>query len=205
MQREAILTEARDIADGIARGRLQPRKRGHRAGHPSAPSRAIALIGGALAHRRRRGRRRASPCAGASVDFRARTGVERWMMILLFGASLIAILTTLGIFLSLMFESLRFFRLYPVGAFLFGTEWSPQTAIRADQAGSSGAFGSIPLLWGTFFIGAIIAMIVAIPLGPDERHLPHPICRAARARLCSSRRSRCSPACRPWSTAISRR
>ena len=43
--------------------------------------------------------------------------------------------------------------------------WSPQTAIRADQAGSSGAFGSIPLFWGTILIGAIIAMIVAIPLG----------------------------------------
>ncbi len=59
----------------------------------------------------------------------------------------------------------RFFRLYPVGSFVFGTEWSPQTAIRADQAGSSGAFGAIPLLWGTFFIGAIIAMVVAVPLG----------------------------------------
>src|SRR5439155_16689643 len=46
-----------------------------------------------------------------------------------------------------------------------GTEWSPQTAIRADQAGSSGAFGQVPLLWGTFFIGGIIAMIVAVPLG----------------------------------------
>src|SRR4029450_12750563 len=49
--------------------------------------------------------------------------------------------------------------------FAFGTEWSPPPALRADQAGSSGAFGSIPLLWGTFFIGAIIAMIVAVPLG----------------------------------------
>ena len=57
--------------------------------------------------------------------------------------------------------------------------WSPQMAIRADQAGSSGAFGAIPLFWGTIFIGAIIAMIVAIPLGPDERDLPHPICEAA--------------------------
>jgi phosphate transport system permease protein len=84
---------------------------------------------------------------------------------LLVAASLIAILTTLGIFLSLFFESLRFFKLYPVHSFLFGLEWSPQTAIRADQAGSSGAFGSIPLLWGTFFIGAVIAMIVAVPLG----------------------------------------
>jgi phosphate transport system permease protein len=84
---------------------------------------------------------------------------------LLLLASLIAIFTTLGIVLSLLFESLRFFKLVPLTDFLFGLSWSPQTAIRADQAGSSGAFGSIPLFWGTIFIGAIIAMIVAIPLG----------------------------------------
>ncbi|MDQ3077764.1 MAG: phosphate ABC transporter permease subunit PstC, partial [Pseudomonadota bacterium] len=99
------------------------------------------------------------------VDFRARTKVERWVLVLLVGASLIAILTTLGIVLSLLFETLRFFQLVSPTEFLFGTTWSPQTAIRADQAGSSGAFGSLPLFWGTAFIGAIIAMIVAIPLG----------------------------------------
>ena len=108
---------------------------------------------------------RSSPCAGSGVDFRARSGVERWLMGLLVGASLIAILTTLGIVLSLLFESLRFFKMVSPTEFLFGTTWSPQTAIRADQAGSSGAFGSVPLFWGTIFIGAIIAMIVAIPLG----------------------------------------
>src|SRR5204863_1705748 len=113
----------------------------------------VAIAGALLALRR------------GSPQFRARRGVEGWLMIVLFAASLIAILTTLGILLSLMFESLRFFRLYPVQSFVFGLEWSPQTAIRADQAGSSGAFGAIPLLWGTFFIGAIIAMIVAVPLG----------------------------------------
>ena len=96
---------------------------------------------------------------------RARAGVERWVMILLVAASLIAILTTFGIVLSLLFETMRFFQKVPVLDFLFGTQWSPQTAIRADQAGSSGAFGSIPLFWGTIFIGATIAMLVAIPLG----------------------------------------
>ncbi|HEX8661900.1 MAG TPA: phosphate ABC transporter permease subunit PstC, partial [Brevundimonas sp.] len=100
-----------------------------------------------------------------SPQIRARTGVERWLMAVLFAASLIAILTTLGILLSLMFESLRFFQMVAPTDFLFGTQWSPQTAMRADQAGSSGAFGSVPLFWGTIFIGAIIAMIVAIPLG----------------------------------------
>lgn len=163
MQRESILAEAHAIADGQrAQGfnpeaaTIAPRVRAantHYALLGGGAGILVALIGAALALRRSR------------PQFRARSGVERWLMILLFAASLIAILTTLGILLSLMFESLRFFRLYPVGSFLFGTEWSPQTAIRADQAGSSGAFGSLPLLWGTFFIGSIIAMIVAVPLG----------------------------------------
>jgi len=100
-----------------------------------------------------------------SPAFRARTRVERVVMAVLLTASSIAILTTLGIVLSLLFESLRFFSMVSPVEFLFGLNWSPQMAIRADQAGSSGAFGAIPLFWGTIFIGAIIAMIVAIPLG----------------------------------------
>ncbi|MDQ8757775.1 phosphate ABC transporter permease subunit PstC [Sphingosinicella sp. LHD-64] len=100
-----------------------------------------------------------------SPHFRARTRVERVVMGTLLAASLIAILTTLGIIVSLLFESFRFFSMISPVEFLFGLNWSPQMAIRADQAGSSGAFGAIPLFWGTIFIGAIIAMIVAIPLG----------------------------------------
>ena len=163
MQREAILAEAREIAHGdreqgfnAESSTLAPRIR--------AAEQSYAVLGGGVAILAALAAallalRRSAP------QFRARTAVERWVMMVLFAASLIAILTTLGILLSLMFESLRFFRLYPVHSFLFGTDWSPQTALRADQAGSSGAFGSIPLMWGTFFIGAIIAMIVAVPLG----------------------------------------
>ena len=164
MQRDTILAEARDIASGAIEAGFNPEST-------------------ALAPDLRRGRARASPTIGGAVaivlalagaflamrrikiDFRARSGVERWVMVLLVGASLIAILTTLGIVLSLLFESLRFFGMVSPTEFLFGTTWSPQTAMRADQAGSSGAFGSVPLFWGTAFIGAIIAMIVAIPLG----------------------------------------
>lgn len=98
-------------------------------------------------------------------SFRARTWVERALMVLLLAASLIAILTTVGIVFSLVFEAGRFFtRVSPI-EFLFGTKWSPQMAIRADQVGSSGAFGGVPVFWGTIFIGAIIAMLVAVPLG----------------------------------------
>ena len=163
MQRDSILAEARDIASGAREAGFNPESSelaplfAEASGRYAAIGGAIAIflaIGGAFFAMRR-----------IKVDFRARSGVEWWLMVLLVGASLIAILTTLGIVLSLLFESLRFFQLVSPTEFLFGTTWSPQVAMRADQAGSSGAFGSLPLFWGTAFIGAIIAMIVAIPLG----------------------------------------
>jgi len=63
-----------------------------------------------------------------------------------------------------LFEALQFFRLVPVGDFLLGLEWSPQTAIREDQVGSSGAFGAVPLFAGTLLISAV-AMTMGAPLG----------------------------------------
>jgi len=163
MQRESILSEAREIASGQRDAGFNPESSTLVPRFAEAENR-FATIGGGIAILLALASavfslRRTSP------QFRARTGVERWLMAVLIAASLIAILTTLGILLSLMFESLRFFKLVPPTEFLFGTQWSPQMALRADQAGSSGAFGSIPLFWGTVFIGAIIAMIVAIPLG----------------------------------------
>jgi phosphate transport system permease protein len=82
----------------------------------------------------------------------------------LIAASLVAILTTAGIVLSVVFEAFRFFSKVPFFDFLFGLEWSPQTALRADQVGSSGAFGAVPLFAGTVLISAI-AMLVAVPIG----------------------------------------
>ncbi|MEX2320801.1 MAG: phosphate ABC transporter permease subunit PstC, partial [Saccharospirillum sp.] len=78
--------------------------------------------------------------------------------------SSIAIFTTIGIIFSVLFESVRFFQSVPLFDFVFGTKWSPQIAIRADQVGSSGAFGAIPLFVGTLLIAGI-ALIVAVPLG----------------------------------------
>ncbi len=95
---------------------------------------------------------------------RARNQVERIINIGLIGCACVAILTTVGIVLSVLFESIRFFQAVPIGDFLFGTSWSPQTAIRADQVGSSGAFGAVPLFTGTLLI-SLIAMAVAVPIG----------------------------------------
>src|SRR5690606_16871913 len=97
-------------------------------------------------------------------DLRARNQVEKAVEYLLIGASLVAILTTIGIFLSVLFEALRFFQQVSPIDFLFGLTWSPQTAIREDQVGSSGAFGAIPLFTGTLLISGI-AMLVAAPVG----------------------------------------
>jgi phosphate transport system permease protein len=95
---------------------------------------------------------------------RARNAVERILLWVLIACSTIAILTTVGIVLSVLFESIRFFRAVPVTEFLFGLDWSPQIAIRADQVGSSGAFGAIPVFAGTLMI-TLIAMLVAVPIG----------------------------------------
>jgi phosphate transport system permease protein len=97
-------------------------------------------------------------------DFRARNAVEACVRAFMILASGIAIVTTMGIVLSLLFETLKFFSNYSPIDFLFGTQWSPQVAIRSDQVGQSGAFGAVPLFMGTFLI-MIIAMIVAIPVG----------------------------------------
>jgi len=97
-------------------------------------------------------------------DYRARNAVEMTVTIFLIACSTIAIFTTLGILLSVLFESIRFFQQIPMTDFIFGLEWSPQTAIRDDQVGSSGAFGAIPLFAGTMLI-SLIAMLVAAPVG----------------------------------------
>nr|WP_010130301.1 phosphate ABC transporter permease subunit PstC [Microbulbifer agarilyticus] len=99
-----------------------------------------------------------------SPEMRAREKVEKVLRIILLACACAAIFTTVGILLSVLFESLRFFQSVPVTEFLFGLHWSPQMALRADQVGSSGAFGAVPLFTGTLLVSAI-AMFVAVPVG----------------------------------------
>lgn len=101
-----------------------------------------------------------------SVDprLRARNRVELIIKTILIVCSIIAILTTIGIVLSLLFESLRFFQKVPITEFLFGMHWSPQTSIRPGQVSAEGSFGAIPLIAGTLLI-TFIAMLVAGPVG----------------------------------------
>ena len=103
---------------------------------------------------------------------KARDDVEIILKVLLFTSSLVAILTTVGIIVSLLFESLKFFSTINIFEFIFGTSWSPQRAFVRDASAITpeellelqDAFGSVPLFAGTAFI-ALIAMCVAVPIG----------------------------------------
>ncbi|SLN26839.1 Phosphate transport system permease protein PstC [Roseivivax jejudonensis] len=93
----------------------------------------------------------------STAGYRARNVVESGIKILLILAACIAILTTIGIVLSLVFNTIEFFRLYPASEFFFSTTWSP-------SFGGGSELGIIPLLWGTLYI-SVIALIVAVPIG----------------------------------------
>jgi phosphate transport system permease protein len=99
-----------------------------------------------------------------NTRFNAITKVENIIKNTMIVASLVAILTTIGIVLSLIIETIEFFKIIKVSDFLFGLQWSPQIALREDQVANEGLFGAIPLFLGTILI-TIIAMCVAVPIG----------------------------------------
>ncbi|MDK8462774.1 phosphate ABC transporter permease subunit PstC [Marinobacter sp. SS13-12] len=112
----------------------------------------IAVLGGTFAWTR------------VAPHINARKNVETTLRRIFFVCAALAVLTTAGIVFSVILETVRFFGRVPITEFLFGTTWSPQTALRADQVGSDGAFGVIPLFTGTLLISAI-ALLVAVPVG----------------------------------------
>ena len=160
MDRHAVLAEAKAIAADPALGAFNPLSV-----ELARPMRAAQLRFGAI------GLALVVVCGFAGgawgfslvrADFPARTRVERGVMLGLLVASLVAVLTTVGIVVSLVFESARFFAQVSPIDFLTGLRWAPGNAIGPDLGD---AFGALPLFWGTIFIGAVIAMLVAIPLG----------------------------------------
>jgi phosphate transport system permease protein len=160
--RQLLIGDARRLANGELASRDTPQARAaaelmvsHQSALKSGAA-SLALLLAILGLARTR--------AQIQPDFRARSHVERLINAVLFLSSVIAILTTVGIVLSLLFESIRFFSSVSVTEFLFGMQWSPQIAIRADQVGQSGAFGAVPLFAGTAMI-TLISMIVAVPIG----------------------------------------
>ena len=93
----------------------------------------------------------------SSAQFRARIAAEAWIKSLMIAASTVAILTTAGIVLSMLFETAQFFHQYDWRDFFLSTEWSP------NFRGNS-ALGILPLLWGTLYVSAI-ALAFAVPVG----------------------------------------
>ncbi|PRY95135.1 phosphate ABC transporter membrane protein 1 (PhoT family) [Hasllibacter halocynthiae] len=89
--------------------------------------------------------------------FRARNAVERAILGVLILASTIAIVTTAGIVLSMLFETINFLRAYPAADFFFGTVWNPRFS-------GDSQLGLLPLLWGTMYV-SLVALIVAVPVG----------------------------------------
>ena len=162
IKRDTILAEAHALATGNAASAFDPMSRALVPAYQSGLQEygtigvvvtlLLGFVGGAWAFLRLR------------PEFTARTQVERIVMAILLLASLVAVLTTFGIVASLMFETFRFFQLVSPFKFLFGTHWSPDP-MAAVGITTGDTYGALPLFWGTIFIGAIIAMIVAIPLG----------------------------------------
>lgn len=100
---------------------------------------------------------------------KARDAVENFIKGMLLCASLVSVMTTFGILLSIIFEAVHFFQTQSISYFLFGTQWSPDTAFlegagRADASAAEAKFGAVPIFAGTFYI-TLMAMILAVPVG----------------------------------------
>jgi len=161
-RRQLVLSEIHNLADGQVFGEPSPEvtAAAERLGRWRAVVRTalivvtLALMLAGLFFARAR----------LSPRFRARTGVERFLDFFMIGCSVVAILTTLGIIGSLLWEAWAFFEMVPPSEFFFGLRWEPQIAIRADQVAGAGAFGAVPVFLGTLLI-AVIAMAIAVPTG----------------------------------------
>jgi phosphate transport system permease protein len=162
LQRDAALRDIQSVIAGSYQGEASEQLRNAAAAYSTAASLAywglngFGAIAGIAAVLWGLGR--------VSPEFRARNQFEHFVKYVLFACAGVAVLTTVGIVLSVLFEALHFFSKVSPIDFLFGLQWSPQTALRADQVGASGTFGIVPLIIGTLLI-TVIAMLVAGPLG----------------------------------------
>jgi phosphate transport system permease protein len=108
---------------------------------------SLIMVGAGLAW----GMRRITP------EFRARNATEKVSIGLLIVASLIAVLTTVGIVFSLLANTVQFFRIYPATTFFFSATWDP-------KFGGGSTLGILPLVWGTLYV-SVISLVVAVPIG----------------------------------------
>jgi len=161
-QRSLLITNIKNVASGVMFGTPTPEVEAAAARYTAWSQiadlallvvvLAVALLALVVV------RRRLAP------RFRARNAFERTVSGLMIFCATVAVLTTIGIIASLLYESWEFFKLVPIHEFLFGLSWEPQIPIREGQVAASGAFGAIPVFTGTILI-ATLAMAVAIPIG----------------------------------------
>ena len=162
LQRDAALRDIQSVIAGNYQGEASEQLRNGAAAYSSAASlvywglNGLGALAGLAAIFWGMGR--------VSPEFRARNRFEHFVKYVLLACAGVAVLTTVGIVFSVLFEALHFFSKVSPIDFLFGLQWSPQTAMRADQVGASGTFGIVPLIVGTLLI-TVIAMLVAGPLG----------------------------------------
>ena len=95
---------------------------------------------------------------------RARNAVEAVVLACLIASSTVAIMTTVGIVLSMLFEAIHFFQFVPPLEYFFGTVWDPRFSAVGRSGGGEGQFGLLPLIWGTLYI-SFVALLVAVPVG----------------------------------------
>ena len=172
IRRDSMLAQAREVASGMADSTVIPEAQALVEPFRQASSfynwvgiavsLVIGLVGAAWAFLR------------LKPDFSARTRVEKGVQSILFLASLVAILTTFGIFLTLIFETFRFFGMVSPIDFLFGTHWGPDPMASGEPDGSR--YGAIPLFWGHDLYRRDYCHDCGHPDWIDERDLPHPIC-----------------------------
>lgn len=100
-----------------------------------------------------------------TAQWRARNRAETIIRRILMVTAAIAVATTVGIIMSLIFETINFFNNieWQVHKFLFGTTWSPLSGVQAGKLDPD-KVGAIPLFAGTLLI-TVIAMLVAVPIG----------------------------------------
>ncbi len=96
-----------------------------------------------------------------SQHYRARNQVEKFINVALALCSGVAILTTIGIVMSMFSEAMRFFSFVSPLDFFFGTEWNPGFS---TSGSADGQYGLLPLIWGTLMVSGI-ALLVAVPVG----------------------------------------
>lgn len=111
-----------------------------------------AFVGGAIIYRK------------INPEMRARNQVEAIARFGLIACASVAVLTTAGIVLSMLFETINFFKVVDLSNFFLGTTWDPRFSSAGRDGGDSGQFGMIPLMAGTMYV-AFVAMLVAVPIG----------------------------------------